>query len=397
MSAIGARITREGLPLAAVLTIHAGAAQLGLLAALSIGPSVIVGLAAGGWVDRSRRRSILIGADLARAMALLSLPAAAWLHLLSMNQLYVVAALVGGLSVLFDIADHAYLPSLIAPADLMEGNAKLGVTESLGEIGGPALAGVLFQVLSPPVAIAVNAATYLASAVVLGTIRKAEPAAALVQTPPRWRDDLYAGLAAIFQDPRVRPLFLVSMTQSLFGSFFAALYILFALRTLGLTPAAMGVTIAMGGIGGLAGAALSPVLAHRAGVGPGIIIAGFGAGAATMLIPLATGRGVMAILMLAQFAGDALAVAAAIASTSLRQSVMAPGVLGRAGALFHAGPGAMTVIGALAGGALAGWLGMRETMIVAALGLTAAPLWALASPLRRLRTLPAETNATIST
>jgi len=153
----------------------------------------------------------------------------------------------------------------------------------------------------------------------------------------------------------------------------------------------------MGGIGGLAGAALSPVLARRAGVGPGIIIASFGAGAATLLIPLAAGRGAMAILMLAQFAGDALAVAAAIASTSLRQRVMAPGVLGRAGALFHAGAGAMSVIGALAGGALAGWLGMRETMIIAALGLAAAPLWALGSPLRRLRVLSVVNDATIST
>lgn len=141
ISAFGARITREGLPLAAVMTLDASPRELGILAALSMGPGLFVGLLAGGLVDRARRRTILIGMDLLRFVVLMTVPVAAWLHLLGMEQLYVVAAVVGAASVLFDLADRAFLPSLIDNDDLMEGNTKLSVTQSTAEIGGPAVAG----------------------------------------------------------------------------------------------------------------------------------------------------------------------------------------------------------------------------------------------------------------
>jgi MFS family permease len=389
VSSFGARITREGLPLAAVLTIHAPPAQLGLLAALSQGPGLIVGLLAGGFVDRARRRSILIGADILRAAILLSVPIAAWLHLLSMAQLYGVAALAGAASVLFDIADHAYLPSLIARDQLMDGNTKLGLTEAVAEIGGPALAGVLVQALTAPIAIAVNAVTYLASALFLSAIDKTEDLGARGPRQP-WHRNLALGLTTIFEQPLVRPLFLVSVTQPFFGGFFSALYVFYAIDILKLTPAMMGVTIGVGGVGSLVGAALAAPAARRLGLGRAILFCGLAAAAMTFFIPLAHGTPVVAMgyLMIAQFFGDSLAVMSLIASTSLRQSLVPLDRLGRVVAVFQAGAGAPVVAGALLGGVLAGFWGARAMLFVAAAGVTAGMIWGFLSPLRSLREMP---------
>ncbi|MBV9905788.1 MAG: MFS transporter, partial [Alphaproteobacteria bacterium] len=196
VSSFGARITREGLALASVLTIDAKPWQLGILAALALGPGLIVGMVAGGFVDRSRKRHIMIGADLARTAVLATVPVAAWLHILSMNQLYVVALAMGGLSVLFNIADRAYLPHLIAREHLMEGNTKLSTTDSLAEIGGPALAGSLVQLLTAPFAIAVNAGTYLFSAIFLFAIREREDLGGEHNKRATMLGDLRAGFAA---------------------------------------------------------------------------------------------------------------------------------------------------------------------------------------------------------
>jgi len=193
VSGFGARITREGLPMMAVLVLAASPGQLGLLAALSTAPALVVGLAAGGFVDRTRRRGVLITADLVRAAVLLTLPATAVLGVLNIWLVYGAAALVAGASVLFDIADHAYLPGLIDRDQLTDGNARLSATESVAEIAGPALAGLLFQWLTAPFAVAVNAVTYAISAVFLGTIRKPEPEPDRSGPAPVWRQDVAAG------------------------------------------------------------------------------------------------------------------------------------------------------------------------------------------------------------
>jgi MFS family permease len=389
VSSFGARITREGLPLAAVLTIHAPPAELGLLAALAQGPGLVVGLLAGGFVDRACRRSILIGADVVRAVILSSVPLAAWLHLLSMAQLYGVAALAGAASVLFDIADHAYLPSLIARGELIEGNTKLGVTESLAEIGGPALAGILVQALTAPLAIAINAFTYLVSAGFLSAIGKSE---ATVSAPARapLRRNLSVGLSTIFSRPLVRPLFLITVAQALFGGFFSALYVFYAIDVLHLTPVEMGITIAVGGIGSLAGAVLAAPLARALGLGRAILFAGLASGVASFFIAFAHGAPAkaMAFLMIAQFFGDSLAVASIIAATSLRQSVVPLDVIGRVAAVFRAGAGAPAIVGALLGGVLAAQFGPRAVLFTGSCGVCAGMLWGFFSPLWRLAEMP---------
>jgi len=386
VSAFGARITREGLPMAAVMTLGAAPAQIGLLAALSYGPALLVGLAAGGFVDRTRRRGLMIAMDLLRAAVLATIPVAAWLHLLSMPQLYLAAAVVGGASVLFQIADHAYLPGLVAREQLTRANASLSATESVSEVAGPALAGVLFQWFAGPLAVAINAVTYLVSAAFLGAITRREPPPEVHQQA-HWRRDITDGVRAAMSEPRVAPLLFLTGCNALFGSFYAALYVLFALRILGLTPAMLGVTIAAGGVGGIAGAVVAPRLAKWLGVGPAIVAAAAGAALFSPLTPLAPASPYpgMAFLGTAQLFGDALAVAAAVLAASLRQTLLPQAVLGRVAATFQAVGGGMAVIGALTGGVLGGLIGPRATLFIAVGGLLIGPLVVALSPLRQYR------------
>jgi MFS family permease len=390
ISSLGALISREGLPLAAVLALHAGPGEVGVLAAIRAAPGLVVGLAAGGMVDRTRRRGVLIGCDVLRAAVLLIVPIAAYTHHLVMADIWLAAALVGALGVLFDMADHAYLPSLIERRMLIDANAKLGTTESLAEIGGPAIAGALFSALTAPLAIAVNAVTYLASAAILATIAAKETVAAAPAASASWREDAAAGFRIAWAEPTVRPLLTMNVTWGLFGGFFSALYIAFAVRALGLTPLMLGATIAVGGLGALAGAAAAPWLSRRLGLGPALIATAAAGALADLLIPLAggpPGRG-MAMLMAAQLIGDAALTAALIYAKTLRQSVLPLEVMGRVAGGFAAAGGVAVVAGALVGGELGGVVGMRPTLLIACAGLALAPIWCLASPVRRLRSIP---------
>jgi MFS family permease len=388
VSSFGARIAREGFAMSAILSIHATPAELGVLAALSRGPGAVVGLFAGGIVDRSSRRRVMIACDLARTALILTVPAAAWMQRLSMPQLYVVAALVGAGSALFEIADHAFLPSLIAREHLLDGNAKLGTTEAIAEIGGPAAAGTLFQLFTAPFAMLGTSLSYLVSAAFLFAVPARELAPA--PKPARWHEDLSSGLKAVLDEPLVRPLLGMTVVFTGFGAFFWPLYLLFGIKVLGLSPALMGVTIACGGVGALFGAGLSNALMRRIGVGPTIWGCCFVYTAMLLLVPLAHGPLWLAVAMLmtAQLGGDGFAMAFMIPLTSLRQAMLPPQLLGRTAALFSAVTGGMTVLGAAAGGVLGGWLGIRETLLIAVAGMALAPLFVLFSPLRHLREIP---------
>ena len=389
ISAFGARVSREGLPLAAVLTLQAGPGALGVLAALSRGSGLIVGVLAGGMVDRSRRRTIMIASDLIRAGLLIAVPVAALLHHLTLWVVYAAALAVGAASVLFDIADQAFLPSLVDTSQLVDANGKLAATDGMAELGGPAIAGGLVQLLGAPFALAVNTATYLASALFLGSLRKVESPAevdAEAAAPTRF-GDLVAGFEALTADPVVRAIAIVVLVQNLFGGVFSALYLVFAIRGVGLAPGVLGLTIAMGGIGALIGAALGPWLARRLGIGRAAALTTLGWGLGLVFIPLAHGPVVegTAWLMASQLVGDAFGTAALVGLTSLRQARLAPQVMGRAGAALAAAGGALAIIGALGGGALATVIGMRAGMWIAVAGFSAAGVLALASPIRTAR------------
>ncbi len=391
VSAFGARISREGLPLAAVLTLHAGPGALGILAALSRGSAMVVGLFAGGLVDRSSRRSIMIASDLIRGALLAAVPVIALLHHLSIGVIYAVALLVGAASVLFDIADQAFLPSLVRKDQLVEANSKLATTDGVAETAGPALAGGLVQLLGAPFALAVNAVTYLASALFLGSLRKVEDKHIPAEDaePPTRLSDLIIGFQALNADPVVRSVAVVMLIQGLFGGVFSALYLIFAIRVVGLAPALLGITIAVGGLGSLIGAVIGPWLTRRIGIGPTTAFTTLAYGLGLVFIPLAPEPGAhgsvvigTGFMMASQLVGDTFGTACIIGLTSLRQGRLEPQIMGRAGAALAAGTGALLILGALGGGALADVIGMRPAMWVAVAGFTLAGVWAFASPIR---------------
>jgi predicted MFS family arabinose efflux permease len=395
-SAFGSRITRTALPIIAILTLRATPAQVAVLAALGVAPGVLVGLFAGGHVDRADKRPLLIGADLVRALLILTIPAAAWLGVLSMPQLYVIAALVAAATTLFQIADNSYLPALVGRERLVEGNARLSATDSVAEAAGPGIAGVLIQLLTAPVAMLVDAASYLWSALLLGRIRTREvrgPAEVEAEETAVLAD-ARAGFRACLAHPLVRPLLLADAVMYFFGGFFMALYMVLALETLRLSPAVVGVVIGVGGVGSFAGALLAERLGRARRTGAAMVAALAVGQSAVLLVPLAAGAGWLAIPLLVaqQLVGDACLTAYEIHALSLRQRVLPDAVLGRANAAFHVVTGVALPAGALIAGPLATVAGVAPAMWVGACGALLAVPVLLASPLPRLR--PSEEEST---
>ncbi len=392
-SAFGSRITRTALPILAIVTLRATPGELALLSALGVAPSVVVGLLVGGRVDRSAKRPLLIGADLVRAALVATIPLAAWLGVLSMPQLYGVAAAVGAASALFAIADNSFLPVLVAPERLVEGNARLEATESVAEAAAPGLAGIMVQALTAPVAIAIDALSYLWSAALLSRIRTREsPAAAgsastLRELPEGVLRDVRAGFRACLAHPVLGPTLIADALVYLFGGFFLALYMLLTLRTLGLSPAVVGLVIGVGGIGAFAGALLAPALGRRLGTGAAMVLALAVGQGAVLLIPLAVHAPALAVplLTLQQLVGDAFLAAYAVHAVSLRQRVLPAELLGRASAAVHATTGGALALGALAAGAVAAALGVTGAAWIGACGGLLAVALLLASPVRRVR------------
>ena len=387
VSSFGARIAREGLPLAAVVALKAGPEAIGVFAALRLGPRVLVGLFAGPLIDRLPRRPVLIVSDLARAAVLAAVPIATLLHSLTLAEVYAAGALMSVFDVAFDMADHAYLPSLVEVDQVVEGNTKLGATDALAETGGPALYGALFSVLAAPVAVAATAVTYLFSALCLATIKARPRSGPAEDEEPIRLLDIARGVRACLAHPLVRPLFAMDLMRAFFGSFYAALYLIYVLQVLKLSVLLLGLAVASGGIGALVGATLTPTLTRRAGVGPIIVLTGLFAGVVGFLTPLAFGPPLVAFgfLVAAQLLSDASATVTEITATSLRQTVMPPALLGRAAGAFMAAQGLAGILGAVIGGVLGHGAGVRETLFIAAIGLALAPLIGLASPLWRTR------------
>ena len=357
-------------------------AIIGALVALQLAPGVLLALVAGGFVDRGRKRRILIAADLIRAIAIVSLTIAWAFGALTVAHVIAVGCVVGAATSLFQIADVAYLPALIGKDQLVEGNSKLETTEAIAEITGPASAGALIAALGAPLAVAIDAASYVWSAAMLGRIRTPDvPAAAQGST----RGDLRLGVRAVFGHAQVRPLVLAAMVWSIVGGFFSALYPVYCLRELHLSETLFGAIIALGGIGALAGALISRRLAAAFGVGPTLIVTAALSLASFLFIPLARGTSApdLAYLGAQQLFGDGFAVAFVIQATSLRQTVLPADVLGRANAAIVACTAWILPVTALVAGWLAQTIGTRDAVWIGVTIGLAAPLFLL--PLRRLR------------
>jgi MFS family permease len=396
ISEIGSRITIVALPLVAVLMLNARPSQMGVLAGIGGLASLSFGLAAGLWVDRLRRRPILIVTDLGRAAVLGSIPLAAVFGILRMEQIYAVVAVAGILTVLFDVAYQSYLPSLVERDQILEGNSKLAFSSSIAEIAGPGLTGILVQLLTAPIAILLDALSFLASALTVWLVRKPEPQ--VVPTPRLhvW-EELTAGMRAIAQSPIRRALAGHSGTAGFFGGFFASLYVLYVISDLHLSPALLGAVIALGGVGNVLGAAIAPRLMRRAGIGAALIGSLLIMGAASLMIPLAHGSVVTAtaFLMLAQV-GDVCWPVFNVCELSLRQAITPSEVLGRVNAAMQMLNRGLLPIGSLGAGILAEMIGLRPTLAVGAAGLLLSSGWLVLSPIRTMRDYPHQENRPIA-
>lgn len=390
VSLFGSQITVLALPLTAVVTLDATASQVGILAAAGLLPFPIIGLFVGVWVDRLPRQPMLLVADLGRAVLLLIIPTAAILGLLCMEVLYSVAFLVGTLTVFFDVAYGAFLPSLVQCEHLVEGNSKLEVSRSSAQIAGPGLAGVLVQILTAPVAILMNSLSFFASALFLRRIRSTESA-----IPPRggkrhiWRE-IYEGLTVVVRHPLHRTLAGIGGTWNLFGNMLFAVLVLYVIRELGLGAGLLGLIFMGSGTGALLGSLLVGRFTSRVGIGPaaaGAIVLG---ASAFLLIPVAAGPTgmVVSLLFVALFAGNLGLMIFNINAQSLRQAITPDRLLGRVTATIRVITWGTAPLGALVGGIFGDVIGLWPTLLIAVAGRQLVVLWVLASPLRSLRETP---------
>lgn len=350
VSAMGARITRTVLPMLALLTIGASASEVAILSALGVAPGLLVSLLAGGIVDRSPKRRLMIAADFGRAALLVTVPLAAMLGGLTMTQLYVVAGLVGAGTMLFDIADNTFLPAIVGRDRLVEANSRLEATEAVAEGAGPWLGGALVGLIGAPLAILVDALSYLWSAMFLRRITVTEERAARVaEDGTGLLSDAVAGLRTALADPVVGRFLIAAAIYGLGSGVFMALYMVVVIDALGLGPGLVGFIIGVGGLGAALGALLVGPLRAILGTARALVLA-FGVGVAfDFAVPLSLVFPEFAVplLLLAQLAGDGFLTAFFILALSVRQARVPPARLGRVNATFELFGGAAVLVGAV--------------------------------------------------
>jgi MFS family permease len=386
ISSFGSGITGIALPLAAVLVLAASPAQMGILGALDGLAVIAFGMLAGVWVDRVGRRPLLIASDLGRAAVLGAIPAAALLGWLSMPLLYAAAAGAAVLTILFGITLESYLPTLVPRSGLVRANSRLALSDSLAEVGGPSLAGPLVQLLGAPMVVAVDAISFLVSALGLSLIRAPERRPSrLAPGNGAWRQTV-EGLRTLLREPRLRSLAIGGALFNSFGSLVGTLYILYVVRDLHLAAAAVGLLVAAGGASSLAGTLLAARVIRRIGIGPTIGIGLTFYGAVTFLIVLAPPvPWVAAPFLLAAQLGDFSATIHLVAETSLRQAIVSDRTRGRVNAGMRLLTRGFVPAAAVAAGLLGGLIGLRLTIAIGVAGVFGAGIWLLLSPVRTAR------------
>ena len=393
VSELGSVVTRTAIPLVALLVLGAGPMEMALLVVAGSLAILLVGFFAGAWVDRLRRKPLLIGTDLARSMLLVSIPIAYAAGALRMEQLYLVTFLEGCLGVLFSAAYPAYVPSLIGVDRVVDANSKLATSSSLAEIGGPGLAGALVQLVSAPFAILVDAVSFAVSAVSLLLIRTPEPARPPRTTTTPIRLEIVDGLRLVRHHRVLLPIAMRSVVAHIAGSFYGVLYTIYLIEDLHLTPFLLGVVISAGGVGSLVGSLFASRVIRSVGLGPALIWTAIGASALGVLTPLAQGPLLLATIMvfIPQLFGDGLQTIEGVAELSLIQGLSPDRFLGRVNATLEVfSHGIAYPIGALAAAAVADVIGVRGGIAIGWAGMAVSILFLVLSPLPRIRTISDE-------
>jgi MFS family permease len=407
ISQFGSQVSILALPLVAISFLDSSPAEVALLSTMEFLPFVFFALPAGVWIDRLRRRPILIGADIARALLLATIPAAWVAGVLTIWQLYAVAFLVGCFTVFFDVAYQAYLPSLVERDRILDGNAKLETSRSVAQTAGPAIAGWLIGALTAPIAVIVNSISFVASGVFLVAIRRpeADPGLASARSDvsgamgadapvadhrPGLRREVAAGLRYVFANPYLRAIAITMSLTNFFGQVVFSLFFVYAVRELGLEAGALGLILGIGNIGLIVGAVTASAVARRIGFGPAIIASIWVAGSATVLIPLAPASAPAPFLIAQGLLFGWSVLVFNVNQVSYRQSITPEHLQGRMNATMKFIAVLMIPAGSIAGGLLATAFGLHAAIWVGSIGALFSFVPALVSPLRGLRTIPTE-------
>jgi MFS family permease len=402
-SQFGQQFTGLALPLTAVLFLNATPFQMGILEVTWTLPFLLFGLVVGVWVDRHKRRGVMVIADIFRGFLLAIIPVSFLLHVLSLPLVFAISFLVGILTVFFDVSYQAYLPSLVSREELVEGNSKLEASRSVAQVVGPSIAGVAIQLVQAPLAIAVDSVTFLGSAFSLGRIRHDEQIS-LPDETESVLSDIREGLAVVLNDHRLRP---IAFCSGMFNFFYTAVFALTPLYLvgpdyLGFSALTLGLIFTVGSIGAIMGVLFSARSVQRFGVGPVIVGSIFLAGVGLFPIYLATrslGFSVLNIggfsldfnfLMIigGQFLSGAALVAYNINQVSLRQTLLPSRIQGRMNATMRFLVWGTIPLGGVAGGIIGTALGLREALLIGAIGSSLAFMWVLFSPIRSLKSVP---------
>lgn len=384
---LGTSVSTVVLPLIAVTTLDASAFAVGALGAAAWLPWLLIGLPAGAWVDRLPYRPVMVSCDLVRLVLIGSVPIAAAAGGLGLAQLYAVAFGAGVATVFFQVAYQAYLPTLVDRDDLVEGNAKLQGSQSVAAVSGPGLGGLLSQVMRAPYALAVDAVSYLVSAVTLLAIRTREtPRESTAREP--LRREVAEGARYVLADPLLRVLTIAPAAGNPFFAGVMTLSVLFLVRTVDVQPVVVGLLLAAGSLGSIVGAMLARRIAAAFGTARTVWLSIALTAPAALLIPLTAGGGRLACFVIGIFVLEVGVLVYNVTVVAWRQAYVPPQLIGRVVATMRFLLYGTIPIGGLLGGALAGWISVREAMWVLVVGNLVMPLLLIASPLRLLRDMP---------
>lgn len=377
----GTQVSLVALPLVAVITLHATTFQAGLTSTADTAAFLVIGLPAGAWVDRLRRRPVLIGADLARAVLIGTVPLAAAFGVLGLPQLYAVALAVGIATVMFDIAHMSYVPFLAGKDQLIAGNARLEAIDYTAFTAGPAVGGLLVQLVAAPLALVADGVSYLLSALALGAIGTRKPAPASPSaSAERLTTAIWAGIGLVIRQPGLRAVMTTGALLMLFETAWTSIQPVFLIRQLGLGPAQYGLLLAAGAAGGLAGTLSATRIADRIGTPRIMRLALATTTPFILLMPFAQPGGRIALYVTGAFVSWFGSAVFNVAQVSLRQGLCPPEMLGRMNATMRFAMWGTMPLGGLIGGALCQALGIRAALWVFGACTVAAALPVLTRP-----------------
>jgi MFS family permease len=391
VSTFGSLVTRTALPFTAILLLDASPSDIGVLRIAELLPGFVLGLVAGAWVDRLQRKPIMVATDLGRALLIVTIPVAAFLGWLGLGQLYVVAALVSALSVFFDVSYQSFLPSLVKNDELVEANSKLSAAISVAEASAFSSAGWLIQLLTAPVAMLIDALTFLVSAGLVARIREPEPEAvsSSAVARPSMAREVVEGLRAVWRQPILRGMVVAGLAQNLAFGLVGTVFLLYVNQEVGFDPGILGMIFAVGGVSSFLGAMIAGRL-PRFGIGAVMVVSLVLATIGEAFVPLATAANAIGVLFLVgqQIVADSALTVYDINQVSLRQAITPAHLLGRVNASVRVTEFGAVLLGTVIAGYTGEIVGLRESLwLGVALSLLAAVALAL-SPVRAVRGIP---------